>query len=80
MMLLFEFVYIPPESSPYIPYDVEAFEILQNAIMYKSKQYVVYICRDTNARTGTYDGYLCMDKFEDAIAGLTSNHYTTARK
>ena len=73
------FVYIPPEGSPHIPYDVEPFEMLQNAIMCKFKQHVVYICGDTNARTGTYDDYICMDRFEDEVAGLTSSYDTTTR-
>ena len=72
------FVYIPPEGSPHIPYDVEPFEMLQNAIMCKSKQHVVYICGDTNARTGTHNDYICVYKFEDEIAGLTSSYDTTA--
>ena len=74
------FVYIPPDGSPHIPYDVEPFEMLQNAIMCKSKQHMVFICGDTNTRTGTYDDYICMDKFEDEIAGLTASYDITARK
>ena len=54
--------------------------MLQNAIMCKPKQHVVYICGDTNARTGTYDDYICMDTFEEEIAGLTSSYDTTTRK
>ena len=79
MMLLFGLFTFPPKVVP-IPYDVEPFEMLQNAIMCKSKQHVVYICGDTNARTGTYDDYIGMDKFEDKIAGLTSSYDTTAGK
>ena len=66
------FVYIPREGSTHIPYGVKPFDMLQNAIMGKFKQHVVYICGDTNARTGTYDDYICVDKFGEVIAGLTS--------
>ena len=73
------FVYIPPEGSTHISYDVEPFEMLKNEVMLKSKQYLDYIGGDTNTRTSTYYDYICMDKLEDEIKGLTSNYDTTTR-
>ena len=54
--------------------------MLKDEIMLKSKQYLVYICGDTNAKTSTCHDYICMDKLEDEIMGLTSNYDTTTQE